>query len=236
MSSLPADFSDDEEESEINPYADPNYPDLEFVNYDDPDYSSGLDEDEMYDVKNSNYDNQGATTTEEELEAMREDRRRRNDEYQFQTYWTKMWGAGASNYHGEWTVYYSTAFLDQEDYAEEEDDAVDGNGGGGDNDSLVRLVQISNAPMTVISKAVKEYHDNDTTRSRIVSSAATAAYDVTLERIVHVEQLAQPMDDADLAAATADVSETRIMAQTYWPSSLRAADFRGPQGIMVCGK
>ena len=68
--SLAAESSDDEEEKPVNPYADPNYPELEFVNYDDPEYvvDQGTG-DEFFD-------------TEAEVEAMREDRRVRNDEYQ----------------------------------------------------------------------------------------------------------------------------------------------------------
>ena len=61
--------SDDNE----NAYADPNYPDLEFVNYDDPEYAvdQGLDEDPgVFDED----------TTQAEIEAMREERRRKNDE------------------------------------------------------------------------------------------------------------------------------------------------------------
>jgi hypothetical protein len=64
------DKEEDEEKPE-NPYADPNYPDLEFVNYDDPEYQ--VDQgtgDEFFD----------ADSTEAQIEAMREDRRRRNDE------------------------------------------------------------------------------------------------------------------------------------------------------------
>lgn len=62
---------EEEEEKPENPYADPNYPDLEFVNYDDPEYQ--VDQgtgDEFFDPD----------ATEAKIEEMREDRRRRNDE------------------------------------------------------------------------------------------------------------------------------------------------------------
>ena len=62
---------DDEEEKPENPYADPNYPDLEFVNYDDPEYQVDQGQgDEFFDPE----------STEAQIEEMREDRRRRNDE------------------------------------------------------------------------------------------------------------------------------------------------------------
>lgn len=69
---------DDAEEGvkKENPYADPNYPELEFVNYDDPEYQ--VDQgtgDEFFDPD----------STEAQIEEMREDRRRRNDECRYST-------------------------------------------------------------------------------------------------------------------------------------------------------
>ena len=68
----------EEEEKEENPYQDPNYPDLEFVNYADPEYQvdQGIG-DEFFDP----------SSTEAQVEAMREERRMRNDEFQFETYY-----------------------------------------------------------------------------------------------------------------------------------------------------
>ena len=65
---------EEEAESTENPYADPNYPELEFVNYDDPEYlvDQGTG-DEFFDPD----------STEAKIEEMREDRRRRNDECKF---------------------------------------------------------------------------------------------------------------------------------------------------------
>jgi hypothetical protein len=37
-------------------------------------------------------------------------------------------------------------------------------------------------------------------------------------------------------AGGADAYEQSVVAQTYWPPQLTQADFRGHQGIMVCGK
>jgi hypothetical protein len=203
---------DDANSNSVNPYADPNYPDLEFVNYDDPEYSAGQDgEDDYLD---------GSLNTEEQVEAMREERRRRNDEYQFQTYWTSIWGAGDVEYKGEWTVYYSNTF-----FPEVDDDGTDD--ATSDEDGLLpRLIQASEAPLSVISRATKELVDSDT----------VGAYPVDAERIRHTERLEQPMGDAELALAGTDETERHVLRQTYWPEQLAATDFRGPQGIMVCGK
>jgi hypothetical protein len=197
----------------VNPYADPNYPDLEFVNYDDPEYSTGQDGEDEYNLDSS-------LNTEEQVEAMREERRRRNDEYQFQTYWTSIWGAGDVEYKGEWTVYYSNTFFPEVDNDEGTNDETS------DEDGLLpRLIQTSEAPLSVISRATKEIVNSD-----------SVEYPVDAERIRHTERLEQPMGDAELALAGTDETERHVLRQTYWPEQLAAADFRGPQGIMVCGK
>lgn len=88
--------NNDDDNSNINPYADPNYPDLEFVDYSDPEYSADNgSHDEFYDSDDS---------TEAQIEAMREERRRKNDEFQFNTYFSKTYLDGAT-FAGEWTVY-----------------------------------------------------------------------------------------------------------------------------------
>lgn len=80
----------------VNRYQDPNYPDLEFLNYDDPEYQvdMGIIPDELFSV-------------EEEIERMREDRRLQNDEYQFQTYYSKTCANGAE-WMCDWTIYQAT--------------------------------------------------------------------------------------------------------------------------------
>jgi hypothetical protein len=197
------DESDEESASSVNPYADPNYPDLEFVNYDDPEYS--VDQSLQYDTEEKD---------EELLEKMREERRLSNDEYQYQTYWNSVWKAGEASYRGEWTIYYSSTFfpeLDDDDDDEEDASEVS------EEDNIVwpRLVQVGDAPLTVTSRAMME----------------DGLW------ITHAEQLEQPMGDADLQlAGGADEYEQTVVAQTYWPDALQQADFRGHQGIMVCGK
>ncbi len=70
------------------------------MDYSDPEYvvDQGLD-DEFADPRLM-----AKEETEEAIEAMREDRRRRNDEFQFETYFEKVLKNG-ENYKGEWTVY-----------------------------------------------------------------------------------------------------------------------------------
>jgi hypothetical protein len=194
-----------------NPYADPNYPDLEFVNYDDPEYAADRSLD--YNFRDNDTNNDASV-----LEQMREERRISNDEYQYQTYWHSVWNAGASTYRGEWTIYYSSTFFPQFDEDEEDDDDSDGT----DHADWPRLVQMSDAPITVISRAVQ---------------GTTVHNNVNETYITHLEQLEQPMGDVDLAmAGGADAYEQSVVAQTYWPPQLTQADFRGHQGIMVCGK
>ena len=97
--------ADDEEEegkSENNPYQDENYPELEFIDYSDPNYSvdQGVS-DEFFSQEEAD---------EETIEQMREDRRRRNDEFQFETYFRDML-QGGTEYKGEWTIYKSSTFV-----------------------------------------------------------------------------------------------------------------------------
>lgn len=225
------DDEDEEEDGEkkVNPYADPNYPDLEFVDYSDPNYR--VDQgagDEFFAT-----DSDGEPSTEEEIEVMREDRRKRNDEFQFQTYYTKILKQG-EEFNGEWTIYKTDTFL-PDDIAPKDENAA-----------FPRLVKASK-PLKVVSKAYKE----------VLPFSAEGQMPVELERIFHVERVAlaeeDPLkawkDDVDTdsgfrqkrAEPVSEVSpeaqqtELEIMSNTYWPRELRALDFRGPQGIMVVG-
>lgn len=216
----------EEEESEdekdtTNPYADPSYPDLEFVNYDDPEYvvDQGVD-DEFFGGSSKNKD-----STEEEIEEMREDRRKRNDEFQFQTYFRDVLQNGEAEFKGEWTVYQSGKFRSEESKQK----ATSG---------PPELFQATKEPLTVVSRGSKEIKGNDTSK-----------YDVNAERLLHSEQTEQAslMGDDGIAAFEATVDsgektaarvdwEKDIVGKLYWPETLKARDFRGEQGIMVCGK
>jgi len=87
------------ENDNVNPFADESYPDLEFINYDDPEYI--VNQGEVFGKGDD---------TEEQIEAMREYRRRRNDEFQFETYFQKTLQGGKA-WNGEFTVYETSTFL-----------------------------------------------------------------------------------------------------------------------------
>lgn len=193
--------NEDDEESEKpeNPYADPNYPDLEFVNYDDPEYSADQGE-EFVDEK----------TTEEEIEEMREDRRRRNDEYQFQTYFQKLLRDG-KEYKGDWSVYQTSTFVD------DLEEAVDANG-------FPRLLKSSHS-LYVTSSATKSTVECD------------SPHPTDAERIYHKEILSErPETDGSEGASKAEKDANQAMLESlYWPEALSAFDFRGEKGIMMVG-
>ena len=212
------DEDDKETTPEFNPYADPNYPDLEFVNYDDPEYSI----DRSLTAAEANIEDETL------LEQMREERRVANDEFQYNTYWHTVWNAGLSTYRGEWTVYYSSHFFPQFDDDENEEEKEEEEEEKNSNE-LPHLIQLSDAPLTVVSRAVIQNSTGTTTDENKVLSIHSY--------IQHVEALEQGMGDVDLAmAGGADDIEQDVVAQTYWPVQLSQADFRGHQGIMICGK
>lgn len=202
---------EDDDMAAVNPYADPNYPDLEFINYSDPAYSINQGDDYL--------EQSPEDSTEAQMEAMREDQRRRNDEFQFQTYYQRVLRNGESEFCGEWTVYKTSTFLDNIP----------------DEGPVPRLVKAGNQPLMVVSRGYKTRVETD------------SEYMVDCERIVHVEEIRQPtlMGDKDLAefakdnqpmSEEKDATENEIMGNTYWPEALKAYDFRGHQGTMVCGK
>eukprot|EP00584_Thalassiosira_punctigera_P023965 CAMPEP_0172555242 /NCGR_PEP_ID=MMETSP1067-20121228/58315_1 /TAXON_ID=265564 ORGANISM="Thalassiosira punctigera, Strain Tpunct2005C2" /NCGR_SAMPLE_ID=MMETSP1067 /ASSEMBLY_ACC=CAM_ASM_000444 /LENGTH=499 /DNA_ID=CAMNT_0013343757 /DNA_START=10 /DNA_END=1509 /DNA_ORIENTATION=+ len=205
------DDDDDDDAPPENPYADPNYPDLEFVNYDDPDYTVdqgvGDDLEEAY--------NEDATLA--EIEAMREDRRRRNDEFQFETYHAKVLRGGERSL-GEWTVFQTDTFMGP--------DVV---GGRPPEASGVPRLLKWDRTLKVVSRG-----------SKIVTDP-NAEWRVDGERIVHEERLATTDDfptlmmeeGEELSWESEDIGHVE---NTFWPSEMTALDFRGPGGIMCVGK
>lgn len=203
-SSLPmAEFSDEDEKKDVNPYADPNYPELEFVNYDDPEYQ--VDQGTGDEFFNSSDDG----STEERVEAMREERRVKNDEYQFETYYKDVLREG-KEFKGEWTVFRTSTFL------------------GGETDAGGRP-RLSRAigPFKVISKGERVNIAGDgkePTDNRL-----------EFERILHHEKIFKdPDDDEETTAELAKEGELS-MQTTFWPEQLSSFDFRGQQGIMCVG-
>lgn len=220
---IPARSTKDDDESSAgsdaeNPYSDPNYPDLEFVNYADPEYyaDQGMG-DEFYDPSNA--------STDEEIERMREERRKQNDEYQFQTYFAEILKNG-DTFKGEWTVYKSSTFLNHV--------TSDANG-------LPRLVKASN-PLKVQSRAYKIFDPEERIiHEEVLATESSDPYeswqqDLDVDRgFGSHDELDAPVGkkkDEDNAEAATIAEETLI---TYWPHELQKLDFRGPQGIMCVG-
>mmetsp|Transcript_16936 Transcript_16936/g.36712 ORF Transcript_16936/g.36712 Transcript_16936/m.36712 type:complete len:690 (-) Transcript_16936:161-2230(-) len=155
--------NDGSNDSDENPYADPNYPDLEFVNYDDPDYS--VDQGVGDDVEPYNDD-----ATLAEIEAMREERRRKNDEFQFETYHANVLRGGERSL-GEWAVFQTDTFMGEEVVKGRNPAAL----------GVPRLLKWDKV-LKVVSRGSKIVTDPD------------AEWRVDGERIVHEERLAT-LDD-----------------------------------------
>lgn len=200
----------DEENEPSNPYADPNYPDLEFINYDDPNYTSGQENDEFLD----------SSSTDEAVEAMREERRRKNDEYQFETYHANCLKSG-EKFKGEWTVYRTSTFLKST----------------GEEESDIPRFKKENHVRKVISSGNK---------IKLNSPPESFEMRVDGERLVHEERLAESYDfeDSDewdevvadgLLASDDDDIDEHMVGRRYWPEQMSSWDFRGPPGAMCVG-
>jgi hypothetical protein len=207
------DDEEEDEKSKINPYADPNYPDLEFVDYSDPEYSINQS-DEYFSTTPppSAPSRQNADEKEEKveeqalLEEMREDKRRGNDEYQFRTYHRDF----CHTYHGEWTIYTTNLLTDPT--------------------CTIPTLQEASTKATVVSRGEK-----------IMRADSTSTYDIDKEFIRHFQEFQRPtlMNDAGIEAFFDEASsspEHELLLLPYWPETLQARDFRGEAGIMVCGR
>lgn len=204
------DDDNDEEEKDFNPYADPNYPELEFVNYDDPEYR--VDQgDEFFSASDD------TDTTEAEIEAMRESRRCKNDEFQFETFFADCLNSG-DEFKGEWTVYRTSTFLE----TTEEKDNMDG------------------APAFRKSRKMRKVVSNGGRISVDPPANEEFAMKVDGERIVHSERLAEAKDfeedeEWEEAIEASSDPDAGIVGLPYWPESLSPRDFRGEAGIMCVG-
>ena len=214
-----ADDADDEKEEEedkpANPYADPNYPDLEFVNYDDPNYQIDMGIGDDFATPEEEEKISSALSPEEAnaaIEEMREDRRRRNDEFQFETYHASALKSG-EKYRGEWEVYRTSTFIPGQE------DRVNEYG----MPSLVKAERV----LKMISSGKKVGVESKSDRR------------VDGERIVH-EELQHEDEDVKTTADGEDRPmdeefEDEIRSNKYWPDMLGPYDFRGEQGIMCVG-
>lgn len=197
---------EDDNDTPINPYADPNYPDIEFVNYDDPEYSSGIED---FD------ENTSPDTTEDEIEAMREERRRRNDEYQFETYHAKCLKSGEV-FKGEWTIYRASTFMDGVD------EKVD----------VAPRFKVEE-PTRMISKGEKIFLD-------LPDGIEEFEFRVDAERLVHEERPAENHDFEEKEEWEAVLKNNPgehedIIGKKYTPAQMSAFDFRGSGGSMCVG-
>ncbi|MGK3760432.1 MAG: hypothetical protein ACI8RD_012749 [Bacillariaceae sp.] len=206
---LMAQISDEEgdEEKTDNPYQDPNYPDLEFINYSDPDYQvdQGVG-DEFFDD----------TSTEAQVEAMREERRVKNDEFQFETYYKEILKEG-EEFKGEWTVFKTSTFVD------------------GENDVNVneppKLAKVA-GPFKVISRGERINNGPSPSSSESESGKNRLEY----ERILHHEKVFIDSDSSEDERTTDWVKQEELSMNTkFWPDELSDIDFRGPQGVMIVG-
>jgi len=227
LSAAGGDDDDEEEKVPENPYADPNYPDLEFVNYDDPDYSVDQGTGDEFSPSESQLAAAGADSlseddTLEKIEEMREERRRKNDEYQFETYHAEVLRSG-EDFKGEWTVYRTNTFLPGQE------------GEGADENGMPRLVK-SRRAMRVVSSGRK------------VDVKTDSDWRVDGERIIHEERLETDEDadtDSDGSSSSSEEEKTALkdqeaaewalLSRAYYPEHLSADDFRGHQGIMCVG-
>jgi hypothetical protein len=188
---------DEDDEKPVNPYADPNYPDLEFVNYDDPEYQvdQGVG-DEFF----------GPDDTEEQIEAMREERRIKNDEYQFETYYRDILKEGRE-YKGEWLVFQtSTFFPGMEDCPVTE---------------TPRLA-MAGETLKVISRG-----------ERIKIDSSKQDSELEYQRLVHHENIYVESDDEK--SPEQERAEEEVMGVKYVPKEISSYDFRGTKGIMTVG-
>jgi len=211
---------DDEINATENPYADPNYPDLEFINYDDPNYvvDQGLDESFA-----------PTDDTEEKIEEMREERRRKNDEYQFETYSKNMLLIEESStsssrpYLGEWTVYRTDTFLDGNDGNEDEDNVPS---------SPPKILKGNNV-LHVVS-----------TGERSKEQVDGGDEGDNGDRLLHHERIATADDpnppplqsfSGGTFNGTPTDFELNAFGERYTPELMRHFDFRGSAGIMCVG-
>jgi len=221
--------TNDHDDDDDDPYADlkKDYPDLEFINYNDPEYrmDRGLGDDDLDEAYLTADKNDDETLA--EIERMREERRRKNDEYQFETYHADVLRGGEVCL-GEWSVYQTDTFMG--------DDVVKGR-----NEAAMGVPRLLrwDKVLKVVSCGSKievenpmEKDDQDWMR-------------VDGDRIVHEERLAT-LDDFPSLMTGSDNEEVQELVweeeevlhveKTYWPREMNSLDFRGAGGSMCVGK
>ena len=222
--------SDDQDtDDEDDAYADlkKDYPDLEFVNYNDPEYrmDRGLGDDDLDEQYLTTDKNDDETLA--EIERMREERRRKNDEFQFETYHASVLRGGEVCL-GEWSVYQTDTFMG-EDVIKGRNEAAMG---------VPRLLRWDNV-LKVVSRGSKIAVDNTK------DEGDKDWMRVDGERIVHEERLATlddfpslmtRSDDEEVEELLWEEEEVLHVEKTYWPKEMSSLDFRGAGGNMCVGK
>jgi hypothetical protein len=185
---------------------------LEFVDYSDPEYSVDQGTDEFYSTEDD---------TEEQIEAMREDRRRRNDEFQFETYFMDTLKNG-DEYKGEWTVY-KTDF-----------EKLDTNGFPRFTKARDTLKVISKGYKVIIDPNAEWRVDGERIRHEEVAVDDSESDPSYIEWQDDVEVDA-PSAELNKLSQEAEQLKAEIMANTYWPEEMSSFDLRGHQGNMCVG-
>jgi len=170
------------------------------------------------------YDEDDSYSPDEELiEQMRKERRRKNDEYQFETYFKEILKDGGI-FKGEWTVYRTSTFL------QDKQNLHDENG--------FPILVPDEKIIKVISHAKKIP----------MLAQLDGIGPVPLTAIVHEERLATDNDFLEVGNTVDESighvgngkiedrhSSSILVGQAYWPEELFSSDFRGPSGIMCVG-
>jgi hypothetical protein len=192
--------------------------------------------DDDYDIDLSNYSTFSSPLSDEEtlaeIEAMREERRRKNDEYQFETYHSKVLRGGEVTL-GEWTVFQTDTFMGKEILS----------GRSVETENVPRLLRWDKV-LKVVSRGSKIVVADEKMLLRNNDDKSWMRVDG--ERIVHEERLAT-LDDFPslmLRSEEEEVEELRweeeerlhVDKNTYWPQEMTALDFRGAGGNMCVGK
>jgi hypothetical protein len=226
----------DKKRKKNSPYGDFDYSNYtpEFIDYSNPDYvvDQGLVDGEEIAAGSS------SETDEDLLEKMREERRKRNDEYQFETYFAKMWKNGAE-FRGEWTVYGTTTFFNVNHESKNRANSED------EYPELIKAKRVAR----VISSASKEMVNPDAEWRGDREVIRHAEYEVTNEASESTLISIRDVDtDSGFGRHSSDMLPSVVgsnggskeSARTpllirYWPEGMTSFDFRGQQGNMCVG-
>ncbi|GMI48336.1 hypothetical protein TrCOL_g8830 [Triparma columacea] len=183
---------------------------------------------ELFDYANAEYSDQGdldtfpsnSDKTELEIEEMREERRRKNDEFQFETFYKDFVGE-EEEWRGEWTRYETTTFLPNEAAPQ------------GGMPQLVKPIRSTKAITTALR--TNPSGDKSTTHDYITQSE----YHITDESADTSLRTTVTRDPSTNFGANEPEKCTEITRQVnekhYAPRKMRREDFRGPQGNMCVG-